>query len=174
MKYRLQKVLVLLMALTLLCGCGAKGSGGATDPITEGFSCRAAIRYGEMDIDARLTCTPEGKMTVAFALPKSLSGVTLGWDGTDMTMELGGISLAVPAEKVPESALIRCLVQVLSATHPAGSRTQEGYVINGEVEGKAYALVCDPTTGLPVSLTVPEEGLEAAFTEAQLHKNATE
>lgn len=172
MKYRLQNVFALLIALILLCGCGAKSPAG--DPVTEGFSCRAAIRYGEMDIDARLTCTPEGSMTVAFALPKSLSGVVLGWNGTDMTLELGGMSLALPAEKVPESALVRCLAQVLGATHPTGTRTEEGYVISGETEGKAYALVCDPATGLPVSLSVPEEGLEATFTETQLYKNATE
>ena len=36
---------------------------------------------------------------------------------------------------------------------------------SGEVGGKAYELVCDPDTGAPVSLSMPEEELAAVFTE---------
>ena len=165
MKHWLHVWLVLLTVFALLCGCGAQRE--TLDPVTEGFSCRAAITYGEMEVDARLACTPEGKMTISFLLPKSLSGVTFGWDGAAMTMELGGMSLALPAEKVPQSALLYCLVQVLEAEHPVGTRTEDGYVITGEADGKTYTLVCDPATGLPQSLSMPEEELEAFFTEVQ-------
>ena len=79
MKHWLHVWLVLLTVFALLCGCGAQRE--TLDPVTEGFSCRAAITYGEMEVDARLACTPEGKMTISFLLPKSLSGVTFGWDG---------------------------------------------------------------------------------------------
>ena len=153
---------VWLVAVCLIAGCGTPSS---APPVTDGFTCHAAMQYREMAVEGELTCTTDGGATLSFILPKSLQGVTLGWDGDAMTMELGGMSLTVPPEKVPESALIRCLLAALTASHPEGSLTDSGYVIEGEAEGVAYTLVCDPTSGLPLSLSVPDEELEAVFTD---------
>lgn len=162
MKQWVLRLTAVLGMAVLLTGCGAPRS---APPVTDGFTCRAAMQYREMAVEGELTCSADGAASLSFALPKSLQGVTLAWDGSAMTMELGGMSLAVPAEKVPESALIRCLLSVLTATHPAGSLTDDGYVIEGEAEGVTYTLVCDPTSGLPLSLSVPDEELEAVFTD---------
>ena len=151
-----------MAVLLAVSGCKAPP---ATTPITEGFSCYATVTYREMAVEGQLTCSDDGEMSLAFTLPKSLQGVALRWDGAAMTMELGGMSLELTEEKVPQSALIRCLLQVLTAPHPDGSETEDGYVVQGETEGAAYVLVCDPTSGLPRSLSVPEQELEAVFTE---------
>ena len=143
-------------------GCGGTSS---TTPVTDGFTCHTTIQYREMAVEGDLTCSEAGQMTLAFTLPKSLQGVTLGWDGTAMSMELGGMRMDLPTDKVPQGALIRCLLQVLTAAHPDGTVTDEGYVISGETEGVAYALVCDPTSGLPRTLSVPQEELEATFAD---------
>lgn len=143
-------------------GCGGTSS---TTPVTDGFTCRTAIQYREMAVEGDLTCSEAGQMTMTFTLPKSLQGITLGWDGTAMSMELGDMRMDLPTDKVPQGALIRCLLQVLTAAHPDGTVTDEGYVVSGETEGVAYALVCDPTSGLPRSLSVPQEELEATFTD---------
>ena len=60
--------------------------------------------------------------------------------------------------------MIRCLAAVLAASHPTGTLTDDGYVIRGEAEGNTYVLVCDPTSGLPLTLSVPSQQLEAVFT----------
>ena len=159
--------LVAVMAIAVtLSGCGAGRGQGDIDPVTTDFSCEATIQYRELELEAELTRQTDGKLLLAFSRPDSLSGIALGWDGTDMTMELGGMSLRMAAEKVPESALIRCLLRVLAAAHPEGTETEEGYTVSGEAEGVAYVLVCHPETGLPLSLTVPEEELTATFTES--------
>ncbi len=162
MKQWVMRWIAVLGAALLLTGCGAPQS---APPVTDGFTCRAAMQYREMAVEGELTCTTDGGATLSFILPKSLQGITLGWDGGAMTMELGGMSLAVPPEKVPESALIRSLLAVLTASHPTGTLTDGGYVIEGEAEGVSYTLVCDPTSGLPLSLTVPDQELEAVFTD---------
>lgn len=162
MNQRVLRLCAVLCAALLLVGCGAPQLAA---PVTDGFTCRAAMQYREMAVEGELTCSADGGASLSFALPKSLQGVTLAWDGREMAMELGGMSLAVPSDKVPESALIRCLLTVLTAAHPGGSLTDDGYVIEGEAEGTAYTLVCDPTSGLPLSLTVPDEELEAVFTD---------
>lgn len=149
-------------------GCGKKNTDQVAKPVVQGFSCQATIHFKEMEVASQLTRKQDGKLTVAFQKPKSLNGIALGWDGRNMTMEMSGMSMTLPVEKVPEGALVRSLLQVLAAEHGKGDRTEEGYVISGEAEGKAYVLVCDPDTGLPRSLSLPEEELTAAFTEVTL------
>ncbi|MBQ9859307.1 MAG: hypothetical protein IJO76_01340 [Clostridia bacterium] len=166
MKRCLPVLTVVFAVLLIITGCS--GAAPKVQPKTDGFSCQAAIHYRELELVAQLTRQGNGELETTFSLPKSLSGITLGWDGTDMTMTLGGVTMTLPTEKVPESALIRCLLDVLAAQHTGGTQTEEGYVINGEVQGKAYVLVCDPDTGLPKSLSVPEEELSAVFTAMEI------
>lgn len=158
-------------ALLMLTGCGQSHRDHTAQPVTDGFTCKTAIRYNEMDLQGRLTRDADGKLTLSFSLPKTLEGVAIGWNGTDMTMELGGMSIAVPTESVPQGALIRRLLQVLSADHGDGQVMDEGYVFAGDIDGQAYTLVCDPDTGLPETLSLPSEELEVAFTEAALTTN---
>ncbi|MBQ8683939.1 MAG: hypothetical protein IJ518_05430 [Clostridia bacterium] len=167
MKRWIHTLAVMITLAICFTGCTAGGNHAGIKPVTADFSCEAVIHYRELELEADLTRQTDGKLILAFSRPNSLSGITLGWDGTDMTMELGGMSLSLAADKVPESALIRCLLQVLAAAHPAGAETEEGYTVSGEAEGLAYVLVCDPATGLPLSLTVPEQELTATFTDSE-------
>lgn len=154
--------LFLALPWLVLTGCGESD---AVPPITDGFTCHTEITYREMTLEGDLSCGKDGSVEISFDQPKSLYGITLRWDGREMRMALGEMSLTVAAEKVPQSALLCCLAQVLASDHETGSRTDTGYVITGEVEGKAYELVCDPDTGTPISLHIPEEELMATFTE---------
>lgn len=157
------KLLVMIVALFCLCGCSKEAT---IHPITDGFTAHATIRYKEMDVKGQFTCSTDGRVTMVFAEPKSLDGVTLGWTGTQMQMQLGGMSIAVAEDRVPDGGLIRCLVQVLSHVEPKkGKQDGADYVIAGDAEGKAYTLVCDAATGLPKSLSVPSENLVAEFSQ---------
>lgn len=156
-------LLAVISALLCLCGCGKKTT---IEPITDGFTAQATIRYKEMDVKGQFTCSTDGRVTMVFTEPKSLDGVTLGWTGTQMQMQLGGMAIAVAEDSMPDGGLIRCLVQVLSNVgSKKGKQDGKDYVISGEAEGKAYTLVCDAETGLPKSLSVPDEQLTAAFSQ---------
>lgn len=154
------------LGMLLLVGCATDRE--EMQPVTKGFTCRARIEYRELELDGQLTCLDDGKLQFTFSQPVSLNGITIGWDGENMTMELGGVSINIAEDKVPESALIKSLLQVLTADAVDGVASKEGYVFTGQVEGLAYTLVCDTATGLPRSLSVPENELHASFTETSL------
>lgn len=163
MKKWIALLLSVLMGLSLTA-CGGK----EPPPLPEdGFTCQTTVQYKEMTVEGTLTCTGDGKLTLACTLPKSLYGVTLGYDDNGMTMGLGKMQMAIPTDSVPQSALIGCLAGVLTAPHSGGELTDEGYVYTGQTEGVDYTLVCDFATGLPVSLSVPSEELTAVFTDGQ-------
>ena len=149
--------------LLCLCGCGEKT---AVNPIIDGFTAQTTIQYKEMEVQGQFSCGADGRVNMAFSSPKTLEGVTLGWTGSEMQMGLGGMTIAVSEDSMPDGGLIRCLTQVLVSIDPkAGEWDGSDYVIRGEAAGKAYTLLCDAQTGLPKSLTVPDEDLTATFTE---------
>ena len=154
---------IVAMAFLCLCGCGKKGD---IHPVTDGFTAQTAIRYKDMDIQGQLSCSTDGRVNMVFSLPKSLDGVTLGWNGSEMQMGLGGMTITVSEDSMPDGGLIRCLTRVLAAVSPGGGKSEGAdYVITGVSGESSYTLVCDVATGLPKSLSVPEEQLEVIFSE---------
>ncbi len=169
MKRVLSQLSVWVCCVLLLVGLvGCTATREKTEPVTSGFTCLAEISYRELELGGQLTRYDDGKMVLTFAEPASLSGLSVGWNGRDMTMELSGMSIAIAEEKVPQSALIKALLHVLSADMTGGEREDDAYVINGTVDGVAYTLVYDAVTGLPRSLSMPDNELEARFLQAQL------
>lgn len=159
-------LLVIVTVLLCLCGCGKKST---IQPITDGFTAQATIRYKEMDVAGQFSCSADGRVNMVFSLPKSLDGVTLGWNGSEMQMRLGGMTITVSEDSMPDGGLIRCLTRVLAAVEPSGGKKEgERYIIDGDVGGTAYTLVCDVTTGFPLSLSVPDEQLEVTFSEVTM------
>ena len=158
--------LVMVTVLLCLSGCGKKST---IQPITDGFTAQATIRYKEMDVAGQFSCSADGRVNMTFSLPKTLDGVTLGWNGSEMQMRLGGMTIAVSEDSMPDGGLIRCLTRVLASVKPQeGKREGVDYVIGGEMDGTAYTLVCDVATGFPKSLSVPDEQLEVTFADVTI------
>lgn len=163
MKRMFGRLAAFALAFLCLCGCGKNGS---VQPITDGFTAQTAIRYKEMDVAGQFSCSADGRVNMVFSLPKSLDGVTLGWTGSEMQMQLGGMTITVSEDSMPDGGLIRCLTRVLAAVKPEdGKREDTDYVIRGDMDGTAYTLVCDAENGYPKTLSVPEEQLEVTFSE---------
>ena len=166
MKRVFGRIAAFAAACLCLCGCGTKSR---IDPITDGFTAAATIRYKEMDVAGQFSCSSDGRVNMTFSLPKTLDGVTLGWNGSEMQMRLGGMTIAVSEDSMPDGGLIRCLTRVLASVKPQeGKREGADYVIGGEMDGTAYTLVCDVATGFPKSLSVPDEQLEVTFADVTI------
>lgn len=157
------RLAVIALAFLCLCGCGKKGT---MQPITDGFTAQTTIRYKDMDVQGQFSCSADGRVNMVFSLPKSLDGVALGWTGSEMQMRLGGMTITVSEDSMPDGGLIRCLTRVLAAVKPQdGKREGTDYVISGTAGDTAYTLVCDAETGHPKTLSVPDEQLEVTFSK---------
>ena len=119
MKRVFGRMAAIAAAFLCLCGCGTKSR---IDPITDGFTAAATIRYKEMDVAGQFSCSSDGRVNMVFTLPKSLDGVTLGWNGSEMQMRLGGMTITVSEDSMPDGGLIRCLTRVLAAVEPTGGK----------------------------------------------------
>ncbi len=160
-------LLTVMFCAVSLVGCGKDGDRFAT-PVTEGFTCEVSIAYRAMTLKGQLSRTQEGRLLVTLSEPPSLGGMAISWDGKEMAMELGGLRVPVNADNVPQGALVKSLLSVLTAKPSDGEMTDEGYMVQGEIEGKAYTIVCAPDTGLIRSLSVPEDELTVTFSEMAL------
>lgn len=166
MKRVFGRLAVMIAALLCLCGCGKQTT---IDPITDGFTAQAVIQYKGMDVQGQFSCSNDGRVNMVFSQPKSLDGVALGWNGSEMQMKLGGMTIAVSEDSMPDGGLIRCLTRVLASVKPKDGKQEGGdYVISGDAEGTAYTLVCDAATGLPKTLSVPDEELTATFSQVTI------
>ena len=174
MKHRISFVLLTaVLCAAMLFGCG-KRRADAAQPVTTGFTCEVNIAYRDLALKGQLSRVQDGRLLVTLSEPPSLSGMAISWDGKEMAMELGGLRVPVNAENVPQSALVKRLLSVLSSEPTDGELTEEGYTVPGEVDGEGYTIVCAPDTGLIRSLTVPDDELEIVFSEMALLTSATE
>ncbi len=167
----MKRVMVFLVAAAVLClmvlGCGQDG-GSTAEPVTAGFTCAVSVDYAGMALKGQISRTADGRLLTTFSEPASLAGVAISWDGETMAMELGGVTVPVDAAKVPQGALVKSLLTVLTAAPTEGELTEEGYVLEGETDEKTYKIVCAPDTGLIRSLSVPEENLTVMFENTAL------
>ena len=174
MKHRiLFGILTVGLCATILFGCG-KSRDDAAQPVTAGFTCEVGIAYRGMELKGQLSRGQDGRLLVTLSEPPSLRGMAISWDGKEMAMELAGLRVPVNAENVPQGALVKSLLTVLTAGPTDGELTDEGYTVQGEVDGKAYTIVCAPDTGLIRSLSVPDDELTVTFNETALLTSATE
>ena len=137
----------------------------AAQPVTDGFTCAVAIDYGELSLKGQLSRMTDGRLLATFTEPSSLSGVAISWDGEEMAMELGGLCVPVNADNVPQSALVKSLLGVLTAELVDGEVGHDGVTYSGEIDGKTYTVTCDETTGFIRTLSVPQDGLEVTFSD---------
>ncbi len=166
-------ILTVLFCAAMLVGCRKHGD-DAAQPVTTGFTCEVSIAYQDMTLKGQLSRVQDGRLLVSLSEPPSLSGMAISWDGKEMAMELAGLRVPVNAANVPQGALMKSLLTVLTAAPSAGELTDEGYVVQGEIDGKAYAIVCAPDTGLIRSLSVPDDELTVTFKETALLTSKTE
>lgn len=154
------------IGLCALFGCAASAP---AFPVTEHFRCEADVRLGEQTFSGTLTRAAAGTLKWEINAPASVSGWTFLWDGETLTLSVPGLSYAVEAAALPETAPARVLLTALDAV--ARLDRQTGTVAAADGAGRTvgtcsagtFTLLSDPDTGFLRALSVPEQGVEIRF-----------
>lgn len=152
----------LAAAFLLLSGCQAAPP---TPPCTEGIDYRITATCGELTVSGTLTRPSPATLSLALTEPATLKGLTLRWDGTQLTATWHGLSVPLNREELPDTALIEGLIGALEAAPAAENRTvtEEGVLTEGNLNGNAFHLLSDPTTGALIKLEIPTLAITVAF-----------
>lgn len=136
------------------------------EPVTEGFTCDAVVKYGKMQLSGTLHCPGGSVFSFTVAEPQKLNGLSLNWNGDAFTMSYLGMEWNGDAVGLPDTAFagaIRNVLNAVSAGRLTGSPNQDGKcVIAGGSESGDYKLTVE-MDGFPVSLSVPALDLEVTF-----------
>lgn len=163
--------------LTLVCACilGCTSLSGCSQqesepPVVTGFTCSTQVQYGEMEVEGRLTRQSAGLLTMDITAPETLKGMTLEWNGEEVSVKMYGLRFGVDPSTFPSTALGSSLLAAFDAAARLqnGQLTADGVRTVGEELGGEFTLLSDPDTGYLLSLSVPSAGLQATFSDFQL------
>lgn len=166
-------VLSLVFVLTF-CSCAKKKK--AEQPVTTGFECDVDVQYKDMNVKGHLTRTSAGTLRMDVTEPKTLNGLSMEWDGNNITFKLHGLSFGVNPDSVPQSALGKSMLEAFDAAlgvRDSGTVTKDGLSTTGQSAAGAFELISDPDTGALLTLKIPSSELTATFSNFSIKTNAT-
>lgn len=171
---RFAALCLTLFLFVFACACAKQKS--AEKPITTGFECDVAVRYGEMNVKGHLTRSSAGTLTMDVSEPETLKGMSMIWNGEKVTLKMYGLSFDVDPENIPQSALGLSILKALDAVlsdKGSGTITDKGFTTKGVLNGSEFEIVSDPSTGKLLSLNIPSLELTANFTNFTLLNTAS-
>lgn len=162
----IRRFLPILLCLFLLTGCDRRPAD--TPPITAGFTCGFSGTCRGMETAGTLTRAGAGMLVLSLTAPPELAGLTVTWDGEQVSCKLLGLSFSLPPESVPGAALGAGLLTALDSVQAGtgGSPDGQGRLATpgGSGEG-AFTLYSDPATGALLALSAPGQELEITFSD---------
>ena len=142
---------IVVGLLFLLSACAGNAP---QPPAVEGFRCHAAVTCPDLAVEGTLTRQNAGLLTFEISAPPSLRDVTLVWDGETVSVRLHGLTFGIDPAQLPASGVGTALLAALDAAIGSdGAETAEG----------RFTLLSDPETGHLLSLSLPELGITADF-----------
>ena len=162
----MKKIVLSLMCLILLCGCGKKQS---VDVTLESVSFDAAITYGSYNCTCNITISGGGMLASTILSPESIAGTTLSYDGENLTVNYMGLEYMpeMPISGDAANDIINKILQSASSGAKSAERVDDSFVLEGEVSGYEYSLFVTEA-GLPLSLLCVEADLVAEFTNVTI------
>lgn len=168
MKKRLCVVAAIFLVLFIQTGCSAlSGLNAENINLEKAFSLTAEIKYQNADIiKGTFERTSVGIWKGVLTEPFALQGISLDYTNGALVLSCAGISVepsgsGVIAARLMFDALESAFTKTAVDIKAAGASIE----VSGINGNGAYILTIDKTTGLPISMTVPDRNLSISFTE---------
>lgn len=162
---RLSCLFAAAFALLSLTACSGK-EGGSEAPVTSGFQCDVDVAYRDMQVKGHLSRPTAGTLLLDVTEPATLNGMSMEWNGENVTVKLHGLKFDVNPSAIPQSALGKGILDALDAAvslHENGTVSDEGMTTKGQSVSGEFELLSDPETGKLLSLSVPSLEMNAVF-----------
>lgn len=166
-------VIAAVFSILFFYGCSAKGS--VTEQSYEKlaaqmqrpFEAKAKIKAGEMEICADFNKTAPGYAVMTITQPQSISGMTLKYNGEDITVGFKGMEIELSEKSPITQGLIKLLVNAVDKSAQASgvkiSAENESLTLSGKGESGTFNIVLDAKTHSVVSISLPDCELECQF-----------
>lgn len=169
----LKKAMVLCFCLACLLVIGLFGltschkAAPAEPPLLDGFSGEITVVSGDFTVSGVLSRPARGQMTWTLSQPATLDGLTLIWDGTQLSAAWHGLSLALPDTLLPNTSLLKAVAGALdnaaTLTDALPNAVGGTVTLTGRYGNDAFSLTADAQTGFLTTLTIPSRDLTVTF-----------
>lgn len=168
-------ILIVLVSLGLAIFLSERNANPPAEPSSDTvqqalqlpFTAAAEISYKGLSFQADCNRTDTQTLTLTLTEPKELAGVTIGVANEEATVSYGEMSVTLDRNSFLGKSAASVLLNALNA---AGKEqgvqfewTESGVILNGSNEDGDFSLTVDPTTGVLVSVSLPEEDFSGTF-----------
>lgn len=164
-------IISVLIIVSFLCGCG-KSTKTAT-PVTKGISFTADVTYYNENYTCDVDVNEEGIMTAEVTYPEELKGVSLTFDGENVTAEYLGLTYTLKTDTMPLGNVALSIYKVFCDVTNNGlsaEYTEENCLIENTVDGEKYEFTFSPS-GLPLELKIPSKEFKVVFNNVTIKKD---
>lgn len=178
----MKKIFALIMVGIMSVSMAACDKiGGSSKEITPNldnqFSCDMALEYGDMNCDAILKRYGVGTWEAEFISPDTLAGITMSFDGDNVTANYKGLDFSIPKSALPVKSILCNLIDIIDETasqEKIEAEDKKDYlVIEGKAEQGDYTIQLDKNTGNLVSFEMPGLDLKINFSNVTLGQTQT-
>ena len=167
----LRHALLVCLPAMLLAGCeGAPAETDFSPMLDASFSAKAAMEYGDgQTASLQITRCANDLWEAVFDEPSTLAGVTLVFDGSNVTASYKGLEFTVPKSALPAKNMLTLVTEAVdtaanAAQLPCTEQPDGTFCYAADCEGGAFTLSF-AESGEPLVFDLPAQPLKLTFSE---------
>lgn len=159
--------LVLFALIFLMCGCKSK----EVKMKTNGIKFTANVSYGNEKYELDVKIVKDGQIECKLKSPNSMNGTKFTITNETVTVDYLGLTFQKELKDLPFGNAVSLLFKALDDIKSKTATEKNGnYYIYGKVGNSKYEFAASPS-GLPLSLSFPNEKISMEFKNLTLVKN---
>jgi hypothetical protein len=164
-------VIILTVISLSLFSCDKLPLSGAQIADTP-FSAHIEIDTEKSDFVANVKRLGMGLWEMEIVEPSNIAGLTISYDGQNISSTKDGFTVTQSVDAVADSALFlqvfRVLDNAIAALEPNGEIVDGKYVLSGSIPVSNYEITFNPETNTPEEIKLPESAITAYLSDFRL------
>ena len=155
------RVISLCLLFVIFCGCSGKPESVTVN--LRSISFNADIEYYNENFSCNCITDESGNLRINMTAPENLDGLSIAFSGDSCVMDYNGLTVDNAEHFLPENYSLAIIREALRLCDGGICEAKKHrFCYSGELDGIKFDLTVSPT-GLPIVLSVPENGLKVNF-----------